>query len=154
MIRQIVTDTAFLSQRSEPAAPFDRTVGQDLLDTLRANQDRCVGLAANMIGANKRVIAVSDEGRLQVFYNPEITRSSRPYETEEGCLSGRAGDAARTGLPGPDRADHTARVRPLRGDTGLIAQENDGEASFRGGLPLLCLRDIRQARFQAMAESA
>ena len=87
MIRRIVTDTAFLSQRSEPAAPFDRTVGQDLLDTLRANQDCCVGLAANMIGANKRVIAVSDEGRLQVFYNPEITRSSRPYETEEGCLS-------------------------------------------------------------------
>ena len=172
MIRRIVTDTAFLSQRSEPAAPFDRTVGQDLLDTLRANQDRCVGLAANMIGANKRVIAVSDEGRLQVFYNPEITRSSRPYETEEGCLSlpgtrrvtryacirlhwqDEQGDAARTGLPGPDRADHTARVRPLRGDTGLIAQENDGEASFRGGLPLLCLRDIRQARFQAMAESA
>lgn len=101
MIRRIVTDTAFLSQRSEPAAPFDRTVGQDLLDTLRANQDRCVGLAANMIGANKRVIAVSDEGRLQVFYNPEITRSSRPYETEEGCLS----------LPGTRRTTRYACIR-------------------------------------------
>ena len=86
MIRRIVTDAALLSQRAEPAAP-DRAVGQDLLDTLRANQDRCVGLAANMIGVNRRVIAVSDEGRLQVFYNPEITRSTRPYEAEEGCLS-------------------------------------------------------------------
>ena len=76
-------------------------MGQDLLDTLRANQDRCVGLAANMIGANKRVIAVSDEGRLQVFYNPEITRSSRPYEAEEGCLS----------LPGTRRVTRYACIR-------------------------------------------
>ena len=100
MIRRIVTDAALLSQRAEPAAP-DRAVGQDLLDTLRANQDRCVGLAANMIGVNRRVIAVSDEGRLQVFYNPEITRSSRPYEAEEGCLS----------LPGTRRVTRYACIR-------------------------------------------
>ena len=100
MIRRIVTDAALLSQRAEPAAP-DRAVGQDLLDTLRANQDRCVGLAANMIGVSRRVIAVSDEGRLQVFYNPEITRSSRPYEAEEGCLS----------LPGTRRVTRYACIR-------------------------------------------
>lgn len=100
MIRRIVTDAALLSQRAEPAAP-DRAVGQDLLDTLRANQDRCVGLAANMIGVNRRVIAVSDEGRLQVFYNPEITRSSRPYKAEEGCLS----------LPGTRRVTRYACIR-------------------------------------------
>ena len=100
MIRRIVTDAALLSQRAEPAAP-DRAVGQDLLDTLRANQDQCVGLAANMIGVNRRVIAVSDEGRLQVFYNPEITRSSRPYEAEEGCLS----------LPGTRRVTRYACIR-------------------------------------------
>ena len=100
MIRRIVTDAVLLSQRAEPAAP-DRAVGQNLLDTLRANQDRCVGLAANMIGVSRRVIAVSDEGRLQVFYNPEITRSSRPYEAEEGCLS----------LPGTRRVTRYACIR-------------------------------------------
>lgn len=87
MIRSIVRDTAVLSRKAAQAEPTDRAVGQDLLDTLRANQERCVGLAANMIGESLRIIAVNDEGRLEVMYNPEITRRSRPYQTEEGCLS-------------------------------------------------------------------
>lgn len=87
MIRTIVRDTAFLSRKAAQAEPTDQAVGQDLLDTLRANQERCVGLAANMIGESLRIIAVNDEGQLKVMYNPEITRRSRPYQTEEGCLS-------------------------------------------------------------------
>lgn len=87
MIRPIVHDTDFLSRRAAEALPADRSVGQDLLDTLRANQERCVGLAANMIGECLRIIAVNDEGTLRVMYNPEIVRRSRPYETREGCLS-------------------------------------------------------------------
>ena len=87
MIRQIVTDTAFLSQRSEPAAPFDRTVGQDLLDTLSAHRDGCVGMAANMIGVNKRIIVFDNEGKYMVMLNPVIVKKSGAYETAEGCLS-------------------------------------------------------------------
>lgn len=87
MIRPIVHDTDFLSRRAAEVLPADRSVGQDLLDTLRANQERCVGLAANMIGECLRIIAVNDEGTLQVMYNPEIVRRSRPYDTREGCLS-------------------------------------------------------------------
>lgn len=87
MIRPIVRDVAFLAQKSEPALPEHLSVAEDLLDTLRANAERCVGLAANMIGVNRRIIAFNDEGRLRVMLNPVIVRTSRPFETEEGCLS-------------------------------------------------------------------
>lgn len=87
MIRSIVRDTDFLSRRGKAASSADLSVGQDLLDTLRANQERCVGLAANMIGECLRIIAVNDEGTLRVMYNPEVVRQSRPYEAREGCLS-------------------------------------------------------------------
>lgn len=87
MIRSIVKDTFFLGQKSGPATKQDMSVGQDLTDTLRANQDRCVGMAANMIGVKKRVIIVNMGIINVVMYNPVIVQKDSPYETEEGCLS-------------------------------------------------------------------
>ena len=77
----------FLSQKSEPAGPEDLPAAQDLLDTLAAHKDGCVGMAANMIGVRKRIIAFDNEGRYMVMFNPEIVKKSGPYEAEEGCLS-------------------------------------------------------------------
>ena len=87
MIRSIIRDEALLSRPSLPADSGDADVAQDLLDTLRAHAQECVGMAANMIGVSKRIIVFNDEGHLRVMFNPEIIRRSRPYETEEGCLS-------------------------------------------------------------------
>jgi len=87
MIQKIMRDVFFLSQKSEAATPKDASVGQDLQDTLRANQDRCVGMAANMIGVRKRIIIVNMGFMNVVMYNPVIVRKDTPYETEEGCLS-------------------------------------------------------------------
>ena len=77
----------FLGQKSGSATMQDLSVGQDLMDTLRANQDHCVGMAANMIGVKKRVIIVNMGILNVVMYNPVIVRKDSPYETEEGCLS-------------------------------------------------------------------
>ena len=87
MVREIMKDTAFLSQKAEPAAPEDLSVAQDLLETLEAHKDGCVGMAANMIGVNKRIIAFDNDGKYMVMFNPEIIRKSGPYEVREGCLS-------------------------------------------------------------------
>ena len=87
MIRQIVRDTFFLSQKSAPAVPADRAVVQDLIDTVRANADRCAGMAANMIGFHKRIIAFNAGPLTVALINPEIIRREQPYEAEEGCLS-------------------------------------------------------------------
>ena len=87
MVREIMKDTAFLSRKAEPAAPEDLSVAQDLLETLKAHKDGCVGMAANMIGINKRIVAFDNEGKYMVMFNPEIIRKSGPYETQEGCLS-------------------------------------------------------------------
>ena len=87
MIRDIIRDEAFLAQRAEPATPDDLPVAQDLLDTLTANQSRCVGMAANMVGVNKRIIVFDNEGEYMVMFNPEIIKKSGPYHAEEGCLS-------------------------------------------------------------------
>ena len=87
MIRPIVRDIIFLGQRSEEATKQDLSVGQDLQDTLKANQDRCVGMAANMIGVKKRIIIVNMGFVNVVMYNPVIIKKDSPYETEEGCLS-------------------------------------------------------------------
>ena len=87
MIREIVRDETFLAQKAEPAMPEDLSVGQDLLDTLEANKERCVGMAANMIGVNKRIIVFDNEGTYMVMFNPEIIKRSDSFQTEEGCLS-------------------------------------------------------------------
>ena len=87
MIREICRDETFLSQKAAPAAPDDLATAQDLLDTLTAHKDGCVGMAANMIGVCKRIIAFDNEGTYMVMFNPVIVRQSGPYEAEEGCLS-------------------------------------------------------------------
>lgn len=88
MVREIVRDTVFLQLPSEPAGREDGQVIKDLIDTLAANADRCVGLAANMIGYRKTVLAAMIGGKPTVMVNPVITdRSSAAYTTEEGCLS-------------------------------------------------------------------
>ena len=87
MIKQLTHDPIFLSLKSEVAIKEDIQVAEDLLDTLAAHKDNCVGVAANMIGMRKRIIAFDNEGTYMVMFNPEIIKKSEPYETEEGCLS-------------------------------------------------------------------
>ena len=87
MIQPIMKDPIFLSQKSVPATLDDLQIAQDLLETLEAHKEGCVGMAANMIGINKRIIAFDCNGKYMVMFNPEIVKSSEPYETEEGCLS-------------------------------------------------------------------
>ena len=87
MIREICRDVLFLSQKAEPATKDDMPVVQDLLDTLKANENGCVGMAANMIGVKKRIIAVNIGFLNVAMLNPVIVKKSGAYETEEGCLS-------------------------------------------------------------------
>ena len=87
MIRDICRDEAFLAQKAEPATPDDLPVATDLLDTLAHHKAGCVGMAANMIGVNKRIIAFDNAGTYMVMLNPEIVKKSGPYDAQEGCLS-------------------------------------------------------------------
>ena len=87
MVKPIVRDTFFLNQKSEKATKADLPVAQDLGDTLRANRERCVGMAANMIGYRKRIIIVATGFADLIMINPVIAEKSGAYETEEGCLS-------------------------------------------------------------------
>ena len=87
MIQPIVKDILFLQQKSQEASQADLSIGQDLQDTLLAHRDACVGLAANMIGVQKRVIIVSLGFGHLVLYNPVLISKAKPYKTEESCLS-------------------------------------------------------------------
>ena len=87
MERPIMKDPIFLAQKSEPATAEDLDVARDLLDTLTAHRDGCVGMAANMIGAAKRIIVFDNEGAYMTMFNPEIVKASDCYDAEEGCLS-------------------------------------------------------------------
>lgn len=87
MIKPIVRDIFFLGQKAERAVKADMAVGRDLLDTLQANRDRCVGMAANMIGVRKAVIVVHMGTADIVMFNPVVLKKEGPYESEEGCLS-------------------------------------------------------------------
>lgn len=87
MVKKVVKDPLFLAQTSEPATEADKQVVQDLLDTLRANLEQCVGMAANMIGVKKSIIVVAAGPFQFAMINPVITRKSGSYQTEEGCLS-------------------------------------------------------------------
>ena len=104
MVRELVHDPLFLGIKSKPAVKEDILVGRDLLDTLTAHRETCVGMAANMIGVAKRIIAFGDGGRYVVMYNPEIIGKSGAYQTEEGCLSLLGG-------PRPTTRYKTVRVR-------------------------------------------
>ena len=124
MVREVTQDEVFLSQKAEPATPEDLSVAQDLLDTLTAHKAGCVGMAANMIGVNKRIIIFDNEGKYMVMFNPEIIKKSGPYEAEEGCLSLTGTRKARRwqsiNLHRLDGPDNPARDRPLRWGTNLI----------------------------------
>ena len=87
MIKKIIHDSIFLAGKSVAATKEDLHVAQDLSDTLIANKDGCVGMAANMIGVRKRIIVFDNEGTYMTMFNPEIIKKSGPYDTEEGCLS-------------------------------------------------------------------
>ena len=87
MIREICRDTRLLRKKSVPATKEDAEVIRDLRDTLRANREHCVGMAANMIGVNKRIIIFSSDIMDIVMVNPRITKKTDPYRTEESCLS-------------------------------------------------------------------
>ena len=87
MVRELMHDPFFLGIKSKPATKDDSLISRDLLDTLNAHREICVGMAANMIGKTVRIIAFIDGVKPTVMYNPEIVSKAAPYETEEGCLS-------------------------------------------------------------------
>ena len=125
MIREICKDEAFLKQPSLPADAGDLPAADDLMDTLRANAWRCVGMAGNMIGVNKRFIAFSDEGRYMEMFNPVILKREGPYETEEGCLSlvgKRPAKRYRTIKVQWQTRDFKPRIRTFTGFTAQVIQ--------------------------------
>ena len=87
MVRELMHDPFFLARKSAPATKEDLEVAKDLLDTLIFHKEGCVGMAANMIGVTKRIIAFDNEGSYMIMLNPQILKASEEYETEEGCLS-------------------------------------------------------------------
>jgi len=87
MVRELIHDPLFLARKSTQATREDLPIARDLLDTLESHRETCVGMAANMIGQTKRIIAVNDNGKPLLMLNPEILKTSGEYDTEEGCLS-------------------------------------------------------------------
>lgn len=87
MIKNIIHDPILLAQKSKPSTEEDNYIADDLMDTLKANSDRCVGMAANMIGVQKRIIVFEDNGKYTEMFNPEIISGKEQFEAEEGCLS-------------------------------------------------------------------
>ena len=87
MVKELVHDPIFLARKSAMAGKEDLETARDLLDTLSAHRDSCVGMAANMIGVCKRIIVFDNEGTLMLMFNPEILKAAEEFETEEGCLS-------------------------------------------------------------------
>ena len=87
MVRELVHDPVLLGRKAEPATQEDMQVAQDLLDTLAAHKDTCVGMAANMIGVCKRIIAFDNEGEYMTMFNPEIVKRAGPSDAQESCLS-------------------------------------------------------------------
>ena len=104
MVREIVHDPILLGAESEPATKEDLQIARDLLETLVANKETCVGMAANMIGIRKRIIVFDNNGTYMTMFNPEITKTSGPYDAQEGCLSLLGG-------PRPCKRYHTIKVQ-------------------------------------------
>ena len=104
MVKEVIHDPILLGIRSEAATKEDLQVAQDLLDTLAANKEACVGMAANMIGVCKRIIVFDNEGSYMTMFNPEIIKADGLYDTREGCLSLLGG-------PRPCKRYQTIKVR-------------------------------------------
>ena len=127
MIKELMHDPLFLSGKSEPATKDDRQTATDLLDTLQAHKDDCVGMAANMIGVRKRIIAfVCEDGSYMTMFNPVILKKTMPYDAQEGCLS-LLGDPRpckryRTIKVQWQTADFQTRIKTFTGFTAQIIQ--------------------------------
>ena len=134
MIREIMRDETFLAQKAELATPEDLSVAQDLLDTLEANKKRCVGMAANMIGVNKRIIVFDNEGTYMVMFNPEIIKQSGPYQAEEGCLSLEGTRPAKRWKSIKVRYQNEKFQERLKTFTGWTAQIIQHEVDHCGGI--------------------
>ena len=104
MIREIIHDPILLARKSEPATVEDVQVAKDLMDTLTANKEACVGMAANMIGVCKRIIVFDNNGTYMMMFNPEIIKATGPYDAEESCFSLLGG-------PRPCKRYHTIKVQ-------------------------------------------
>ena len=87
MVKELIHDPVFLAIKAQPATKEDLQTARDLLETLIAHEEGCVGMAANMIGETKRIIAFDNDGEYMIMFNPEIIKKSDPYNTEESCLS-------------------------------------------------------------------
>ena len=87
MVKEIIHDPVILGRKSSEATKDDIPVAEDLLETLKANSEHCVGMASNMIGVMKRIIVFENDGEYMTMFNPVIVKKSEPYEAEEGCLS-------------------------------------------------------------------
>lgn len=125
MVKEIMKDPIFLSLKSSPATIEDLPVAQDLLDTLAAHRDGCVGMAANMIGVRKCIIIFDNDGTDMVMFNPEIVKCSEPYQTEEGCLSLsgiRQTKRYRSIKVRYQNADFAVRIKTFTGWTAQIIQ--------------------------------
>ena len=114
MICEICRDEAFLARKAEPATPADLQTAADLLETLEHHRAGCVGMAANMIGVSRRIIAFDNEGTYLVMFNPEIVKRSGPYQAEEGCLSLSGTRPARTTAMQPEPLQRSAAHIPGR----------------------------------------
>ena len=112
MVRELMHDPLFLARKARPAQIGDIPIANDLLETLLAHRDTCVGMAANMIGQAVAIIAFFDGSTPMVMYNPEILKAENPYETEEGCLSLLGGPRRRSGLRRSKSAGRTRTSRP------------------------------------------
>lgn len=137
MVKELIHDPIFLAQKSAPADESDRQTARDLLDTITAHKEECVGMAANMIGVKKRVIVFDDGGTFRIMFNPEIIGKSEPYKTEEGCLS-------LLGAPRPTTRFKKIKVRfqneelqtRIKTFTGFTAQIIQHEIDHCDGIPI------------------
>lgn len=134
MIREICKDEIFLAQKAEPATADDLPAARDLLDTLEAHKDGCVGMAANMIGVNKSIIAFENDGGFTVMFNPEIIKRSGPYEAVEGCLSLTGTRKTKRCKSIKVRYQNEAFQTRLRTYTGWTAQIIQHEIDHCGGI--------------------
>ena len=138
MVRELIHDPLLLAKKSEPASAEDLQTAQDLLDTLTAHAQECVGMAANMIGQAVAIIAFYDGGDVSVMYNPEILKSEGAYDTEEGCLSLLGGPRKcrrfqKIKVRWQNEAFQT-RIKTFTGWTAQIIQQKQGEkTAFRMG---------------------
>ena len=120
MVKELIHDPIFLAQKSRPATKEDLNIARDLLDTLGAHRETCVGMAANMIGCAVRIIAFDDNGKHSLMLNPQIIKASGEYETEESCLSL---------LGGPRKTKGTKRSRC---STRILISKRDSRPSRVG----------------------